>query len=98
MYLYATFLSSYRERRLNAADILTALNAERGGGWMTAVDVAFFVVLGLTILARCLDFRAGNPQTAMGTPATSAHLRRYVSLAVLVGLAVWGIANLIGNH
>lgn len=78
--------------------ILAAVNIERGGGWLTTVDVAYFVVLAVTILARVVDFKTGNPQTATGAPATSAHLRRYVPGILLVAVAVWGVANLIGNR
>jgi len=78
--------------------ILAIVNLEHGGGWMSTSDVIYFVVLGVTILARYLDFQSGNAQTATGAPATSAHLRWYVPGISLVALAVWGIANLIGNR
>lgn len=78
--------------------LLAVRIAYLGQGWLTGVDVAFLAVLGGVILARWLEFRGGNPQTATGEPATPDHLRRY-SLAVLaVGLAVWVLANLLGNH
>lgn len=78
--------------------ILAAVNTERGGGWMSTIDVAYFVVLGATILARVVDFKTGNPQTATGEPATSAHLRRYVPGILLVAIGVWSVTNLIGNR
>jgi len=78
--------------------ILAAANIERGGGWLTTIDVAFFIVLAVTILARVIDFKTGNPQTATGAPATSGHLRRYVPGILLVAGAVWSVANLIGNR
>jgi hypothetical protein len=78
--------------------ILTIVNIDRGGGWFTGVDVAFFIALGITVIARCIDFRLGQSRTASGTPATAADLRRYVPLALLAGFLLWGIANLVGNH
>jgi hypothetical protein len=77
--------------------ILAVTSMERGGGWLTGLDIAFFVALAVTILARCIDFRLGRPQTASGTPATAAHLRRYIPSVFVVGVLVWTIANAIGN-
>lgn len=78
--------------------ILAMLNLERGGGWMTAIDLAYFVVLGITILARVLDFQTEVRRQRWEHHSTSADLRRYVPGILLVGLAVWRIANLIGNR
>jgi hypothetical protein len=69
-----------------------------GTGWLTGLDLAFLAVLGGMLLARWLEFRGGDPQTATGEPATLAHLRRYTLVALLLGLAVWVVANLVGNH
>lgn len=78
--------------------LLTFNIVKIGNGWLTAADFAFLAVLGGVILARWLEFRGGNPQTATGEPAAPAHLRRFVMAAIPVGLGVWIIANLIGNH
>jgi hypothetical protein len=72
--------------------------ADRGGGWITALDIAFLVALGCMILARLWEFRGGNPQTATGEPATQADLRKFVALTVAFGLGAWIVANLVGNH
>jgi hypothetical protein len=77
--------------------ICTIVIIETGNGWFTGADFAFLIALAVTVLARCLDFRAGNPRTAMGEPAQPNHLRRYVPAALVLGLAVWSVANLIGN-
>jgi len=69
-----------------------------GTGWLTGTDLAFFVVLGGMLLARWVEFRTGAAQTAAGAPATGADLRRYVLSATLGGLAVWIVANAVGNH
>jgi len=70
----------------------------RSRGWFTIVDFAYFVVLGLALLGRWLEFRGGNPRTAYDEPATPAHLRRYLVVAPLGGLALWVLANILGNH
>lgn len=69
-----------------------------GNGWFTPADIAFLVVVGVLVLARWLEVRGGNPQTASGEPATPEQFRRYILLAPLVGIMVWIGANLIGNH
>jgi hypothetical protein len=33
-----------------------------------------------------------------GGPAVRAHLYRYVPAALLLGLSVWAVANVIGNR
>jgi hypothetical protein len=78
--------------------ILIIMILETGDGWFAAPSTAFLIVLGITILARCMDFRSGNPQTVTGGPATTGHLDRYVPAALVLGLAVWAAANLIGNR
>lgn len=69
-----------------------------GGGWLTQADIIFLGVLVGLPVARWLEFRAGNPLTATGQPATTAHLRRYALKTLLIGLTVWAVANLIGNY
>ena len=78
--------------------ILTITIVRRGGGWLTPADYAFFGLLAAMILARIWEFRIGNPQTASGEPAAPADLWRYIAGAVLVGLAVYAVANYFGNH
>lgn len=78
--------------------MLALLIAEKRGGWTGPASLAFVGVLIVTILARWLDYRGGNAQTAEGTPATAFHTRRFVIGASLVGLVVWCLANLIGSR
>jgi hypothetical protein len=66
-------------------------------GWVTGLDVAFFVIVGVMLLGRWLEFRGGRPETVTGEPATPAHLQRYLLLVPLIGLAVWVTANLLGR-
>jgi hypothetical protein len=71
---------------------------QSGSGWLTWTDLAYLAVLGGMLLARWLEFRGGNPRTADGQPATWDHLRHYVQAMVPIGLAVWAMANVMGNH
>ena len=78
--------------------VLALSIVQRGGGWLTAVDGAFFLVLAGMLLGRWLEFRSGAAMTGMGEPATPDDLRRYVALTSLAGLGLWVLANLAGNH
>lgn len=78
--------------------ILAVNIANHWKGWFTPTDFAFFIVLGGLPIARWLEFRAGDPTTSTGEPATPAHLRRYVITTLALGLGAWVFANLLGNH
>ena len=78
--------------------LLTLAVGSKGSGWSTPQDLAFLIVLTAVIFARWFEFRAGNPKTTTGDPATPDDLRRYVIGASAIGLGVWIVANLIGNH
>ncbi len=69
-----------------------------GSGWLTALDAAFAVVIGLMLLGRWIEHRSGTATTLTGQPATVAHFRRYVVILVPAAAAVWAVANLVGNH
>lgn len=81
-----------------ALAVLAFAIVKTGNGWLTGPDFAFLGLLAGVMLARCLEFRGGHAQTADGEPATPAHLRRYLVGATLIGLAVWVVANVIGNN
>lgn len=76
--------------------VLAIMIAEKGSGWFGPSSIAFLLVLSITVLARWLDCRGGQPRAADGQPATAAQLRRYFIAAPVAGLAVWAVANLIG--
>jgi hypothetical protein len=69
-----------------------------GGGWWTALDMVYLVTLPALVIARLLEFQAGQPQTTTGEPATFEDLQRYSIGVVGIGTAVWVLANLLGNH
>jgi len=72
--------------------------ARQGEGWWTGLDMLYLVTLPALIVARLFEFQAGDPQTTTGEPATFADLQQYAVGVVLVGMAVWLAANLLGNH
>lgn len=78
--------------------VLTFMIATTGNGWLTPADVGFLGILVALMIARWLEFRGGNPQTAEGEPATPAHLRRYLIVVVAFGLGLWIVANIVGNY
>src|SRR5262245_51846944 len=81
-----------------ALALMTFLIIAKGGGWFTGADAAYFVVLGAMLLGRWLDFHGGDPRKATGEPASAADLRRYLLVTAPIGLIIWAIANLLGNH
>lgn len=79
--------------------VLTAMAVLRAGrGWLTGADVAYLSFLAAVLLARWFEFRAGDPQTADGEPATAQDLRRYLVVTTTVGLVVWVALNLVANY
>jgi hypothetical protein len=78
--------------------LLTMGIVSRGNGWLTLLDLAFLAVLVAVIGARWIEFHGGAAQTSTGEPATAAHLRKYAVVTIVVGLGVWIVANLLGNH
>lgn len=75
---------------------LTIVN--RGSGWITPLDIAYFVVLLGMVVARWVEFKDGDPRTAFGEPATRAHLRKFIVLILGAGIGIWVLANFVGNH
>jgi hypothetical protein len=69
-----------------------------GSGWLTWADAGYLAVLGGMVLARWQEFRRGNAKTTDGQPATPAHLRHYLQTTVPLGVGMWVVANVIGNH
>lgn len=78
--------------------ILAVAIARDGGGWLTGKDVAFHVLLAALIAGRILEFRGKDPRTATGEPATAQDLRMFIVLTLLLAIAAWVFANLVGNH
>lgn len=77
---------------------VAAFIIQSGAGWFTGQDLLFGVLLLAMILCRWSDFRTGESTDSYGEPVTASDLRRYTVLAVVVGAAVWAVANVLGNH
>jgi hypothetical protein len=78
--------------------VTTYMIIRTGNGWLTIADLAFLGLLAGMMLGRWLEFRGGNPQTAEGEPAGPHHLRRYLIAVLMIGLAIWVIANIVANY
>jgi hypothetical protein len=70
----------------------------QGTGWFTGLDAAFGVVLGLMLLGRWVEYRSGSATTVTGEPATPEQFRRYMTFLPPLAVAVWIVANAVGNH
>jgi hypothetical protein len=71
---------------------------QQRAAWVTLGDLAYFLILGGMLLGRWLEFHSGDATTGTGEPATPAHLRRYMLIAPLLGLALWVTVKLLGNY
>lgn len=72
--------------------------ASTGGGWLTVLDLLFFVVLVGVLLSRLSEYASGYATNAYGGPVTPLAIRRYATAVGLGGLLVWFLANVLGNH
>jgi hypothetical protein len=70
----------------------------KGTGWLTPADAFYFIVLAGLIVGRWLEFAGGKPLTGTGEPATWHDFRRYSYGVVVLGIAVWVLANALGNR
>jgi hypothetical protein len=70
----------------------------QGTGWFTGLDVAFGIVMILMLLGRWVEHRSGTATTLTGEPATPVQFKRYMTLLPPVAVAVWIVANVVGNH
>jgi hypothetical protein len=67
-------------------------------GWRTTADIIFLALLAITILARWIEFAAGDARNGMGEPVARADIVRYSIIMASVGLAAWICANVVANH
>ena len=79
--------------------LITLLCIVRAGtGWATVLDVLFFVGVAAMFVARWADQRSGQGTTMSGEPSTWEDFRRYAIRLPLVAIALWIVANMLGNH
>ena len=63
------------------------------GGWFTPASIAYLAILVGVIVARRLD-----PQNSYGDATTMVDLRKHSIGTMSIGLIIWVVANLLGNH
>jgi hypothetical protein len=73
-------------------------NTMEDKSWFSGADLAFFILLGLVVLARWVEQRSGQCTLADGQASTWKDFRRYVGVVVPVALAIWAASNVIGNY
>jgi hypothetical protein len=69
-----------------------------GSGWLTGVDLVYWLAVVGMILGRYSEYWGGAPRNAMGEPGTAAELRRYTAMVAIAGPAIWVAANMVSNH
>lgn len=69
-----------------------------GSGWLTGLDLAFAIAIGLMLLGRWFEQRSGSATTLTGEPTTFEQYKHYMVALVPVAAAIWIIANVVGNH
>ncbi len=67
------------------------------GAMFHVADVVFWITVPSLILVRYLDIRLWDGQTAIGTPATMAHWRKYAALLLICSTAIWGLCHVANN-
>jgi hypothetical protein len=67
-------------------------------GWRTTADIAFLVILVLTILSRWIEYAGGHALSSTGDPVLRADVVRYSVVMAIGGIAAWIIANVIANY
>jgi hypothetical protein len=72
--------------------------ASKARGWLSGLSAAFFVVLGVTILARWVEQRSGAATTMTGHPATTEQCKRYTLVLLVAAVIAWLAANLVGTY
>ena len=78
---------------------MTLLSIVRAGtGWATVLDFVFFVVVAAMVFARWVEQRSGQGATMSGEPSTWEDFRRYAIRLPLLAIALWIVANVLGNH
>ncbi len=70
----------------------------RGGGWLTALDAAFGIVVALMLLGRWVEQRSGAATTVTGERATPDQFKRYCVRLTVFAAVVWTAANIAGNY
>jgi len=66
--------------------------------WLTSFDVVVACIVGLMILGRWIEQRSGTATTMTGETATVGHCKRYTASLLIVAVAAWIAAKLLGTY
>jgi hypothetical protein len=78
--------------------LLLLLMGMQKKAWLEGIDIAFAVFLLLVIIARWIDFLFADPTLTTGEVATASQIRKHSLFAVIIGLASWITATLLGIY
>ena len=82
----------------NVVLILSSVSIlQHKGEMLNAADVVFWITVPALIVVRYLDIKLWDGQTAMGTPATMAHWKKYSTMLLACSAAVWVLCHAV-NH
>jgi hypothetical protein len=65
---------------------------QRKSGTLGVADIVFWVTVVAIAIARCLDIHVWNGFTAMGTPATTTDLKKYLIVLGIYSSILWALA------
>lgn len=65
---------------------------------LSIVDGIYFVGLGGILLARWFEFRKDQSLDSYGEPMKPGDLQRFVVRTILVEIAIWVVAKLLGIY
>jgi len=78
--------------------LLLLLMAMQKKTWVGSIDIAFTVLLFFLVIARWIDFLYADPTLTTGEVATASQIRNHSLFAVIIGLACWITATLLGIY
>jgi hypothetical protein len=73
--------------------LLAAHIAVSRQGFLTGIDLAFWLTVVFLLAVRYVDITGFHGQTATCEPATLTHWRRYAAVVPLLALALWLAAH-----
>lgn len=76
----------------------TILIVANGTGWLTRLDLVFAVAAALMLFGRWVEFRSGCSTSLCSGALTPNDFRPWVTWFSIVAIAIWMIANILGNH
>jgi hypothetical protein len=74
---------------------LAVLIAQRKG--FSALDLAFWAVVGALVLVRYIDITRLKGLTTDSQPATIRHWRRYAVTLAVISVALWALAHVASS-